>query len=451
MLSVLTGCSGTRLEAAESMVQFGVVRGGGERRRLEIRSSGFLEGTVEGAGGRLPEPPLPKLEGIPVLFGTPEISRSAAGLRIEADLIASAYFLLTRHEEIARRDVRDGHGRFPGKESLPVRAGFIDRPIVDEMGRLLRRCLREVGFAIEEPPEAVRKVYLTHDVDIPFRWHRMRPALRETARRMVKGPIRSAAVPLLSYIGLPRTDPNDCFDWIIEQDQRVVDGLGAERVRVIHFMMAGGTTPQDGMYEVGCRHVRCLLHRLKESGAEIGLHPSYEAGLRPELVVSEAANLQKVHRGALTSSRHHYLTCREPEHFAGLARAGIKHDFTMTYADVAGFRLGTSRSFRWFDPAKCELTQLEVHPTTVMECTLDRGDYMGLRFDEALDYCKGLIQETRRHHGDLTLLWHNTELTEAAEASGGYHRRLYGALLDYVCAHANDAPRQQSTRENLEE
>ena len=33
-----------------------------------------------------------------------------------------------------------------------------------------------------------------------------------------------------------------------------------------------------------------------------------------------------------------------------MIRAGITDDFTMGYADIAGFRLGTCRSVRWINP-----------------------------------------------------------------------------------------------------
>jgi len=61
---------------------------------------------------------------------------------------------------MVRKNVRDIYGRFPGKESLPYRAGFIDRPLVDEYGRLLRRQLREMGVEVPEPPKQIKKYIL---------------------------------------------------------------------------------------------------------------------------------------------------------------------------------------------------------------------------------------------------------------------------------------------------
>ena len=79
--------------------------------------------------------PLEEIEGVPLLFGSSKTEWQGDTWVVHADIIASAYFLLTRYEEIRKRNIRDIHGRFPGKESLPFKAGFIHRPIVDEYGR----------------------------------------------------------------------------------------------------------------------------------------------------------------------------------------------------------------------------------------------------------------------------------------------------------------------------
>ena len=96
--------------------------------------------------------PLTIWEETPILFGEAKTEQIGETKVIHADLVAGTFFLITRYEEVIRRDVRDVHGRFPGKESLPYRAGFIDRPLVEEYGKLLRSQMREVCCDIPEPP-----------------------------------------------------------------------------------------------------------------------------------------------------------------------------------------------------------------------------------------------------------------------------------------------------------
>lgn len=179
-----------------------------------IVPSNFTKAIEEGAEPALPEIPLHNIHATPILFGTPVVKTTInkqgnKRLVIHADIIASAFFLLTRYEEVIRREVRDTFGRFPGRESLPYRAGFINRPIVDEYAAMLRQWLREVGVDIPEPPRAVDKVYLTHDVDRPWAWQTFRSSIRAVASMMLHNP-KKAANPILSYMGLcANTDPYD--------------------------------------------------------------------------------------------------------------------------------------------------------------------------------------------------------------------------------------------------
>ncbi|MDR0756345.1 MAG: hypothetical protein LBF85_00670, partial [Tannerella sp.] len=131
----------------------------------------------------------------------------------------------------------------------------------------------------------------------------------------------------------------------------------------------------------------------------------------------------------VTASRHNFLASREPEDMAALERAGITDDFTMGYADTAGFRLGTSRPVRRIDASTRTLSRLVLHPLAVMDSTLSESKYMRLSAEEAQEYCFHLTRETAKAHGELVLLWHNTSVVEA---NGGYHRELYGRILDKI-------------------
>ena len=131
----------------------------------------------------------------------------------------------------------------------------------------------------------------------------------------------------------------------------------------------------------------------------------------------------------ITQNRHHFLTWREPDHGAAIAAAGIRWDTTLGYADVAGFRLGVCRPVRLFDPIERRPLGIEEHPLIVMDCTLDRADYMNLGEEAAFDCVRRLADATRRHDGEFVCLWHNTTL---AATDPTYHKRLYPRVLDYL-------------------
>ncbi len=429
-LSILLGMDGRELPVYAKYFHYGDVQEASTSARIVIKPSTFFHQDVHGTASSLPQLPLNEIMGVPLLFGTPEVMRQGDRIVTNADMLASAYFLLTRYEEVLRREERDQHGRFPGKSSLSYRGGFLGRPIVDEYAQLLHRWLGQVGIDVPERPQKIRRVYLTHDVDIPWRWPSFRMACLESSRRLWRCSLKTIE-PLLCYFGLCQ-DQFDSFDWIVNQNMSAVRQLGPKRVEFIVFMIAGGNSPYDGYYQIRSRKMTKLVRRLIQGGAKIGLHASYEAGTRPELIPDEIKTLTEVTGRSITDNRHHFLGSREPEHLRILLEAGIKRDFTMGYADVLGFRLGTSRAVQWFDPQRGEVTDLTLHPLTLMECTLDRPEYMGLDYEQAYSVSTEMLEQIRRHNGDVTLLWHNTELATAKASAGSYQKRLYTELLNLL-------------------
>jgi hypothetical protein len=107
-----------------------------------------------------------------------------------------------------------------------------------------------------------------------------------------------------------------------------------------------------------------------------------------------------------------------------LADAGYTDDFTMGFADQAGFRLQTSRAIRWINPKSMQLTSLTLHPLLIMDCTLSNSNYMNLDQEEAYFLCERLIEKVKLHHGDLCLLWHNSN-----PAGNSWHESLYMQIL----------------------
>lgn len=390
--------------------------------KVVIVPSGFFQSSVYGTPESLPQLPLKEIEGVPLLFGTPKEECFEETWVIYADIIASSYFLLSRYEEIQKRDIRDKHGRFPGKESLPYKAGFIHRPIVEEYGKLLRHWLRKACVHIPEPQPELQKIWLTHDVDAPFFCRSLRNICRET----LKGIGFRKALKL--YQGPLEKDPYYTFPWMLEQDSLVKNRFG-DRCHILFFLKAGGRHANDKPhYQVRSHDIQKLLHLFKKNKALLGLHSSYEAGIYPDLIPEEKMRLE--HDWKLENihlNRHHYLASREPEDLTKLIKAGITDDFTMGYADVSGFRLGTCRPVKWINPMTRQLTSLTLHPLSVMDCTLSESQYMGLSPDEAYQYCAGLVREIRQYRGEIVWLWHNTSF---AGTESDYHKKLYVRLLN---------------------
>jgi len=112
-----------------------------------------------------------------------------------------------------------------------------------------------------------------------------------------------------------------------------------------------------------------------------------------------------------------------------LINVGITDDFTLGYADVAGFRLGTCRPVKWINPNTRQLTTLTLHPLTIMDVSLSDKRYMYLNAHEAYEYCIRLINMVESWNGELVLLWHNTSVEDTPQS---YHRKLYLDIIKYL-------------------
>lgn len=391
--------------------------------KIVIIPSGFFDQEIYGTEKTKPSIPLAHIEGIPFLFGTPDVERVGDTIVVRADLVASAFFLLSRYEEVLQRDVRDEHGRFPGRESLPRRAGFIDRPVVDEYGKLIRKWLSENGVKTEELVPFIRKINLTHDVDVPYSGR----TWRNVARKILSGQNPVTAIGM--KYGPLEQDPYYTFPWILEQNDRLQRAVGTDRCQSYLFFRSGGSEKQDKPhYDLYGKDLRALIDLCHKYEVTIGLHSSYQAGKDPSLILSEKQKLAIASGKEITDNRHHFLSLREPEDMSILEEAGISDDYTMGYADVAGFRLGTSLPVRFINPVQRRLSPLVLHPLTIMDCTLDELKYMNLSADRAEEYCMRLINHIRNVNGELTLLWHNTSAIEKR----GYLRDLYIKILKVI-------------------
>lgn len=394
--------------------------------------SGFFESEHYGKAASIPQN-LQEINGVPFLYGNPTIEKRGETVLVHADLPASAFFFMSRYEEICRRDLRDKHGRFPGKESLAYRNNLLCRPLVDEYGVLIRQWLRDTGKDIPEPEPKVAKLWVTHDMDAPFFCRNLRAVARETLRG--KGLLYALKV----FFGKTE-DPYDTFSWMFQAEETHLQKMPYPW-QTIYFVKAGGTHLHDRPhYRLHSKCIKNLLRDIASHKVLWGLHGSYSAAetgaslLEKKHLESFVKHKLDTGRNKVFLFRSHYLRSCEPEDFRKLEKIGITDDFTMGYADVAGFRLGTCRPVIWIDPSRGTLSKLVLHPLTVMDTSLHQKEYMYLSEDNAKEYCAALFEKTRRFGGDICILWHNSTLVGNAYPGPAvpWARSFYLYILDYL-------------------
>lgn len=400
---------------------------------IVIIPSGFFKLDVYGTEQAMPTLPLSSWRGIPLLFGETREEWSADGsqLIIHADLLASTYFLISRYEEVYRRNERDTYGRFPGKSSLPYRAGFLHRPIVDEYGEALRQIILEEGIAmrynlrLEERPQTFSRVNLTHDLSRPYNYRGWRSFLRAWLKEK-KSPWEAARLSFSSDV----EDDYYTFPKFLKWDRATCDSLGKERADIFFFIRMPSRHPLDKpYYSLHSHYLRSILAVGEKYKVLLSLQCSYAAGHQSELISRERHLFERTFRRRPRGLRHNKLTSCEPEDLLQAYASGFRNDYSMGYADVAGFRLGTCRAVKFINPNTRLLTELILHPLVLRDLTLSDPRYMALDAEEAERIAHELIRVTARYNGELTLLWHNDLLSQKTHP---WHSVLYRSMLRLI-------------------
>lgn len=312
---------------------------------------------------------------------------------IRTDIVYSVFFFTSRAEELINPQ-RDEHGRFVAKYSILSQKSRLQIPRLDEYARLV---LKQLNLPL--PESGFGHIYLTHDIDAISQYRNLRGAVGGILRGEWKQVWRA-------WLDM-HVDPLYTFPWLMEQDKQI------RKAEPIYFVKRtqgkGFDRPQ---YCLRGWDFRRLKRMLRHNNVYLGVHGSYYGDI-PKIQYSRMY-------------RAHFLRC-PIDQLQRLADAGYTDDFTMGFADQAGFRLQTSRSVRWINPKTMQLTSLTLHPLLVMDNTLSQANYMNLTEDEAYFLCERLIDKVRMHHGDLCLLWHNSNINE-----NNYHKSLYPKILRLI-------------------
>jgi len=418
---------GDNASGCKQFVFYGLPKSAPSQAKIVIVPSNFFDEGVYGTPATLPKTPftaLPDTE-IPFLFGEPRLETDEKGrLVLYADLVASAYFMLSRYEETVKPEIRDQHGRFLAKDAVVFQQGFGMRPLVDEWGKYLRDLLRKAGTGLPDERHGFKKIYLTHDIDTPFILWRREQVFKQWIKNVIRYGKKIPDPYRVYQTGV--NDPCNNFSDIISYDSSLRDKKGESLVVPLYFMIAAGNSHTKSYCDIELPKYQAMLRQLVESGAEVGLHASYEAGADPALLKVEMKRMFRYCSCAVSKSRHHFLRWREPEHIDEMELAGITEDFTLGYADSVGFRVGTCRPYKFINPRSKRVTDIVIHPMEIMECSLDRKVYMGLDFEAAKDVCEEIAAKVYDYNGELILLWHNTSFLQ------GWHDALYREILKYL-------------------
>jgi hypothetical protein len=333
-----------------------------------------------------------------------------------ADIIAAAFFMLSRWEEMLPVE-RDQHQRFPAAASVAFRQGFLDHPIIDEYAIILREWIRQIKPDFNPPPGNFM-LNLSHDIDEPFYYYPFFPnGLRVLYRDIIRaGKIKLALEDFGKILKGRLSDPY--YSAIIElgETEQVLNPPS-----MFYFQSTRRSKYDDG-YRLEAA-IQSVLKNLQQAGFEIGLHPGYLSHGNAERLRQEKIILDSNLIRPCRSVRQHYLRFNPQQDWRIWEQAGFETDSTAGYAEYEGFRCGTCFPYHPFDIQEGrELDLIEI-PLIVMDVTLRQ--YRQLEVEEARQIILRLAKRCQSVGGVFTLLWHNTSLYLDWQAWG----KMYFDLL----------------------
>jgi hypothetical protein len=244
---------------------------------------------------------------------------------------------------------------------------------------------------------------MTHDIDHPLRY----PSLLAVVRRLASSSLRTrfkpsdVAAEFRSGLRAYRDPKHDPY----LQNIATLIALDASLEEPpLCFVMGAHPGPFDEGYDLRRRPWLSVLETLRASRSRLGWHPGYAAAHDETLLSIEKDRIESALGSPVTDARFHYLRWTPDTSWATLAALGVSRDHSVGYADLPGFRCGTSQPFQCFSLAQQRELAIEEWPLIIMDTTLAM-----LRTEGAYD--TGLITDimhrTRRVDGCLTVLVHN--------------------------------------------
>lgn len=347
-------------------------------------------------------------KGFPIFFST-----KVEKYDLPFDLFAMSFYLVSRYEEYISSS-RDLHKRFEEKSSIAYKLGFHNKPLVNIMVSWMLQLLKS-KYPDLSINEGAYSFLPTYDIDMAFA-HKSKD-LKRIAGGYVKmlfgmrfNDIRKRTMVISGLAD----DPYDNFQMQAEMHQKF--GLKAG-----YFVNVGDYSKFDKNNPwTDARFVRLIKKIAAEN--EVGLHPSYYSDEDPDKIKIEKARLEEITGKEIASSRQHFLKLDFPVTYNQLINAGIKHDYSMGYATIAGFRASVCNPFRFFDLSENREKDLVIHPFAFMDTMFHH--YMKLNDVEIIQIVRNMSETIRDVRGQLCGIWHNYFLADNAEYIKSYREIL---------------------------
>ena len=312
------------------------------------------------------------------------------------DPLGSIFFVLSRMEEYTST-LEDEHGRFQVRNSVLDRYHWLDKAMCDRWAVAFLNFLNQHELIVFQNQTHKVEIRPTFDIDNAYAYQLKtgwRKWLSTSKDILNRNSLRLKERDLV--LDGSKTDPYDTYDYILS--------IANRGFKVNMFWLLGDYAKFDkNISYKNVRHQR-LIRKMNLSTA-VGIHPSYKSNSYEYHFLNEKERLELILHKTVENSRQHFLKLKLPVTYTTISSMGIKHDYTMGFAEKVGFRSGTARPHKWFDLSKNCISDLIIHPFVYMDGTLN--EYLCISPEESKVVISKLFNEVKRFGGDFVFIWHN--------------------------------------------
>ena len=299
-------------------------------------------------------------EGMPAFFAT------SAKSQLPFDFFAASFYLMSRYEEYMPY-VPDDLGRFKVEQSLAHNHNFLDLPLID----IWFECFVAAWTDFFELPPFTQQVSTTELViEIPQLYaYKYKTIFRSFFEGLYDfGRLRFAKIfDRLMVILRFREDP---LIGLIEQ----MEAFRSTAVSFRFFALYATLGIHDKSLSVFSKKHQQELKSLSDYAPTAPL-ASFESTQKSQKLVQDITRFSGLIHRPIKSIRQHKLVLRFPDTYRTYASLGIKHDYSMQYPDVPGFRASTAHPFRFYDLGEEQQTPLTIHPICLSESHIRAQQY----------------------------------------------------------------------------
>lgn len=340
---------------------------------------------------------------------------------IPFDVFAASFYLITRYEEYLPH-TKDEYGRYAHTNSLAFKEGFLQLPLVNLWMKELTGILQSKfsSFTIHD----ARFTFVpTYDIDIAYSV-KGKSTLRNLGgfyKDMFSGKLNQAVDRANIHKGFVQ-DPFDTYGWLDELHQQY-------KLKPIYFfLLAEKAKGYDKNLNPHSSEMQNLVRRHAAEYA-VGIHPSWQSGDDETILAKEISILSTIIDKPVERSRQHYIRLTLPATYRLLMQHGIKHDYTMGYGSINGFRASVACSFYWYDVESETQTNLLIHPY----CYMEANSYFEQKYtaEQAAVELQQYHDTVKSVNGQLITLFHNHFITK--QPTWLPWRNMYGAFLQKNC------------------